>query len=44
MRLTLGFAVLACSDRRFLPERHRGAARSYCTAAYAHARRAIGTR
>lgn len=37
-------AVLACSDRRFLPERYRDSARADLTAAYAHARRAIGTR
>ncbi len=37
-------AVLACSDRRFLPERYRDAVRADLTAAYAHARRAISTR
>ncbi|HEY1110879.1 MAG TPA: AAA family ATPase [Opitutaceae bacterium] len=37
-------AVLACSDRRFLPERYRDSARTDLTTAYAHARRAIGTR
>lgn len=37
-------AVLACSDRRFLPERYRDSARGELSAAYAHARQAIGNR
>lgn len=34
-------AVLACSDRRFLPEKYRQADRAELGAAYAHARRQI---
>ena len=37
-------AVLACSDRRFLPEKYREASRGDLTAAYAHARRSAGMR
>ncbi|MES2693267.1 MAG: AAA family ATPase [Verrucomicrobiota bacterium] len=37
-------AVLACSDRRFLPERYRDSPRADLTAAYSQARRAISLR
>ncbi len=37
-------AVLACSDRRFLPEKYRVANRADLGAAYAHARGAVGSR
>ncbi len=37
-------AVLACSDRRFLPEKYLATPRADLTAAYGHARRAVGTR
>jgi AAA+ superfamily predicted ATPase len=37
-------AVLACSDRRFLPEKYRTGTRSDITAAYTHAKLAAGTR
>ncbi len=37
-------AVLACSDRRFLPEKYQAAPRAELGAAYAHARRAAGSR
>jgi AAA+ superfamily predicted ATPase len=37
-------AVLACSDRRFLPEKYRTGSRSDLTAAYTHARLASGNR
>ena len=37
-------AVLACSDRRFLPEKYRESPRADLSAAYAHARRAAGGR
>jgi AAA+ superfamily predicted ATPase len=34
-------AVLACSDRRFLPEKYRSTPRADLNAAYAHARRTV---
>ena len=34
-------AVLACSDRRFLPEKYRASDRGELTAAYNHARRSV---
>ncbi|MBM3852822.1 MAG: ATP-binding protein [Verrucomicrobia bacterium] len=34
-------AVLACSDRRFLPEKYRSTPRADLSAAYAHARRTV---
>jgi hypothetical protein len=34
-------AVLACSDRRFLPEKYRATDRADLNAAYAHARRTV---
>ena len=37
-------AVLACSDRRFLPEKYLATPRADLTAAYTHARRAVGLR
>ncbi len=37
-------AVLACSDRRFLPEKYLATPRADLTAAYGHARRAVGSR
>jgi hypothetical protein len=37
-------AVLACSDRRFLPEKYQSAPRAELTEAYAHARRTVGGR
>ncbi len=37
-------AVLACSDRRFLPEKYRAANRADLGAAYAHARQSVGSR
>lgn len=37
-------AVLACSDRRFLPAKYRNGSRTDITAAYTHAKLAAGTR
>jgi hypothetical protein len=37
-------AVLACSDRRFLPPKYREGSRAEISSAYSNARVAVGTR